>query len=305
MNIVITAVLPVFALIALGNIVGRLPFFPVKGVAWLIRYVWYIAMPIAVYNATVTNPLPTLADAQILIAYFIPLGITFWIATAIGRRSFAQNATENGLYGYAACFSNIIYMGLPIVAIAFGAEGIRLLILIVGVHEFLLISMTMFTISLEGNIGTALTRSIKRTLKIPLIIAIILGILSAYVGYRVPSFIDSVFSLIGPTAGPTGLFAVGASLVGVKAAGDRHQAMVATGLKLFTLPLLVFISATLWGLSGQDIAILTLIASLPTGLNAFNLATQMKTAERRAATIILYATSLSLVTVSGLLFLSH
>ena len=302
MTSIIGTVLPIFALILLGNIVGRLPFFPAGGVRGLIFYVWYIAMPIAIFIATAANPLPSVQDIPLLAAYFIPLSLTFLMAITIGKIAFNQTATERGLYGYSVCFGNIIYMGMPMITAVYGAEGIRLIILLISVHELILISITMLTINAEsGSIITAFRRALLHTLKMPLIIAIILGLISAYLQLSLPDTLLSIFTPIGLTAAPVGLFAVGAALVGIKAAGDRKQAVTATALKLFILPALVFTSCHIAGLSEVQTSILTIIAALPTGLNAFNFATTQGTGERRAATTILYSTVISVVTISLLL----
>ena len=303
MSEVLEIVAPLFGLILAGNLVARLSAFPVTSVTWLVRYVWYLAMPVAVFTATLNNPLPDAGDARMLIAYFLPLAICFLLAIQIGKRAFGQVANVRGVYGYSACFGNIIYMGLPVVQLAFGDEGFATLVLIISIHELFLITLTMIVRRGDsGNPGQVVAQAVGETLRVPLVLAILAGFLGASQGWALSGLARDAADLIGPTAAPIGLFAVGAVLARVSIGGDIAQATVVTGLKMILLPLLVWASAAMMDIDSATTAVMVIVASLPTGLNAFNMAQKYGAAPRRVATTILLGTALTIVALPALLW---
>ena len=103
---------------------------------------------------------------------------------------------------------------------------------------------------------------------------------------------------------PTAKRAVGASLTKFTIKGDASQSAAMIIVKLLVLPTLVWVMCTeVFGVSALWTAVATLAAAMPTGVNAFLLASANNTYLARSATAVLVSTAFSLLTVGGLLAL--
>ncbi|MDF1719679.1 MAG: AEC family transporter [Minwuia sp.] len=99
------------------------------------------------------------------------------------------------------------------------------------------------------------------------------------------------------------LFALGGSLYGRPIAEGKGEVAFASLLKLALMPVIAFIMATfVLDLPSATVALIVLIAGLPTGANIFVLATQYNVASARASTIVLVTTGIAMFSVSGILF---
>jgi malonate transporter and related proteins len=110
----------------------------------------------------------------------------------------------------------------------------------------------------------------------------------------VPKLVADQLSAI---AGPAALVSLGMAMRRYGTGGNMKMASVATVLKLFLLPLCVMIFSHLLGLSTDWQAALVLTAAVPTGVNAWLIAAQFRTAESLAATTITTTTALGVVSV--------
>jgi malonate transporter len=107
--------------------------------------------------------------------------------------------------------------------------------------------------------------------------------------------------MLKAAAPPAALFAVGASLARFRLVGDPAQSAAIILLKLLGLPAVVWaISAHIFGLSPLNVAVATLGAAMPSGVNAFLLASAYNTYRERSATAVVVSTALAIVTI-GLL----
>ena len=112
--------------------------------------------------------------------------------------------------------------------------------------------------------------------------------------------------LLGASAGPCALFAIGLFLAGQQLrAGlraDLGPVATAVALKLLVQPALAWVLAThAFPMHPYWAAACVLLAGLPTGALTFVVAQQYKTAVERTSTVILVSTVLSVPTLSALL----
>jgi predicted permease len=110
----------------------------------------------------------------------------------------------------------------------------------------------------------------------------------------VPKLVADQLSAI---AGPAALVSLGMAMRRYGAGGNMPMASAATLLKLFLLPFCVMIFSRLLGLSPDWQAALVLTAAVPTGVNAWLIAAQFRTAESLAATTITMTTAAGVVSV--------
>ena len=121
-------------------------------------------------------------------------------------------------------------------------------------------------------------------------------------GLGIDDIADKFLVFLGQAAVPTALFALGASLTRFHLGGDLRQVAAIGLIKLAVLPAMVFVSAKfVFGLPPLPVAVATISAAMPTGVNAFVLAMRYETLVARIAAGVIATTALAWAIAAGLL----
>ena len=304
-----TIIAPVFLIMMLGFGLGKTRLFPEGASSVLITFVWYVAIPALMFRSLAPKGLPS-ADELIFIAtYYGSLYFIYFLAVFLTRYFLKLSNAEQGTFALTACFANGGFIGIPIMEGAYGAEGVRLLLVLLSFHTLTLIPVTTFIVERAQNDDNSagpglLARTFASVRQNPILIALVSGLIWSALSLPFPYWLDKVLELPANSAAPTGLFAAGLALSSVRIAGNLHHSLLSVALKLVLLPLIVFgVAHHLLDLKPIWVGVTTLMASLPSGMVAYSFATQYGIGARRAATAVLISTGISAITLSVVIML--
>ena len=196
----------------------------------------------------------------------------------------------------ASCFQCAFrfntYIGLAVAGSVFGSPGVATAALLFGTLIPLanLGAVGMLAAQSRTNLWLELARN-------PLVMSTLAGFAWNLSGFGMPGFLDQTLNLLGQSALPAGLLAVGAAL-----RIERGQAGVGAhawwlGVKLAALPLAAWACIRLLGLTGVEAGVLLLWAALPTASSAYILAVRMGGDGPSVATQITVGTLVSMATI--------
>lgn len=138
----------------------------------------------------------------------------------------------------------------------------------------------------------------------PFIIATAAGVAAAYFEFRPPEPLERLFEYLSRAAAPCALFAMGVTLALRPLKRVPVELAPIAALKLVIHPLLCYLVLSLIGnFSPVWVFSAVLLAALPTATNVFVIAQQYNVWVQRASASVLLTTCLSVVTVTGLLYL--
>lgn len=306
MSVVAEIVAPIFALIMLGYLAARTGRISGPALSGMNDFVFWLATP-ALLFMSVTGA-ETLAVARVSLAYFGAIAVLYVLSLAISMRLLKQDLAASAVFALNVTFGNTVMMGIPLIAAAFGPEGVANLIALVAFHSIVLLPLT--TILLEigrnegGRIGQTIAVSVRALLRNPVILGIMVAMAWRILEVPVPGVLRRFTELLGTAAPAIALYCLGASIAGFRDPSGWRESLWAGMLKLFALPLLVALAAgPVAGLSGVPYAVAVITAALPTGANAFVLARRYATLADRSATTVVWTTAASILTIGGLLVL--
>jgi predicted permease len=196
----------------------------------------------------------------------------------------------------ASCFQCAFrfntYIGLAVAGSLFGAPGVATAALLFGALIPLanLGAVGMLAAHSRASVWVELARN-------PLVMSTLAGFAWNLSGLGMPGFLDQTLNLLGSSALPAGLLAVGAAL-----RIERGQASVGAhswwlAVKLAVLPLAAWACVKSLGISGVDAGVLVLWAALPTAPSAYILAVRMGGEGPSVATQITVGTLVSMATI--------
>ncbi len=239
-NILFSAVLPVFALLAIGFALGRAGVFDQMMAAAINKFVFLISAPALIFGLLAQAPFENfnwLAIGAYLAVDIVMYATGFSVAYFL----FKRDAKEALLIGLATAFANHILFVLPIARSLFGESAV-MPILAIGIVDIMLIyGATMIILDAASGADGSVSRVLMGFLKNPQVWAIFGGLLIGLLGINLAKGIQVFTNFAGSTAAPCSLFALGIILSREEDQPDLALPLVATGLKLFLFPLLCWV----------------------------------------------------------------
>lgn len=300
MGVLAEIVLPIFAVVALGFAAAARGLVSDDGLRALNDFVFWVATPALLFGAVSAA---SLADTtRLAVAYFSAAFVLFGGALLLSRLALGATLAEAGVFALGCTFGNVVMMGVPLVAAAFGTEGLAVLLALVALHSGLLLPAATIVVEIGQNRGVRplvmARQTIRSLIRNPIIVSIVAALAWRLLDTPVPGALRRLLELLGSGAPALALFCLGGSLAGFRVAGELGQAAIAGVLKLLVLPLLVAASAWAFGLTGVAFAVAVATAALPTGANAFMLARRYGTLTARSAGTVVLTTVVGLGSMS-------
>lgn len=124
MDALINVVLPVFGIILTGYLAGRFEALGPESAAALNRFVFYFALPCALFIFTARAPSDKIFNWPFIGAIVSGALLTLLVALIVGRLWFHHHDVATlSMVGLTAGWGNYGYMGLPLLLTAYGPDG--------------------------------------------------------------------------------------------------------------------------------------------------------------------------------------
>lgn len=308
MQPVFDVVLPVFAILAAGWAAGRFGPFPPMATKVLNDFVYWVALPVLIFKAMATAPVAAVFDLPFLAAYSAGVFGVFALTYIVGLLVFQARPAALALQTMCAIFANTGYMGVPLLPVAFGPEALLPAIILTVYNAAFMVALFVVLIELDLRASDRPLKVVAGVLKAvllnPLVLSTIVGLGWSAAGLGLPTPVRTFCDLIGATAGPTALFAMGLFLVGKPLRAGLGEVSWLVFLKLLVMPALVaWLALGPLALDPLQANAAILGAALPTGSLVFVLAYRYRLYVERSTSVILISTVLSGVTLAVLLLL--
>ncbi len=297
----IDVVLPVFAVIGSGYAATRFGFFSLTHIEGVMKFTQNFAIPCLLFRAIAEIDLANSFDPALLLTFYGAAALCFVAGTVGARYLFGRDWEDSLVIGFACLFSNSVLLGLPITQRAFGDGALSGNYAIVAFHAPFCYGIgitAMEVLRARGKSGLVLAKSVLGAVfKNVLVIGILLGFAVNIADVEIPKLLADGLGLIIPAALPCALFALGGVLVQTRFEGDMRTIAFVCAISLLLHPALV------WGM-GATLSLPTdlfrsalLTSAMAPGFNAYVFANMYGRAKRVAASSVLLATGLSVLTV--------
>lgn len=309
---------PFFGLIALGYACGKLVTRPAGGLAWMQFFLIYIALPALFFRLIADKPLSELTNWPFVAVTTLSTYIAFSLAFAIGL-FYTRDMPQAVMQGVAGSYSNIGYMGPPLVLAALGPAATPPVILIFVFDSLLLFSiipLLMAVAGLERKGFLATAGSVAyRIVTHPFNVAVVIGVTASYFQWTPPSAIDKMVTWLSNAAAPCALFLLGVTVAlspkPKRKPGETKppprvppEVPALVFVKLVAHPLIVWMLLSVVGdFAPAWVFAAIVMAALPPALNIFVISTQYGVGVERASACVLVGTVGSVVTLTGFLYL--
>lgn len=308
---IVNVVLPVFAIISLGYLAVRLRLYPSEGVRGLVAFVNNFATPCLLFEAMLTSDFSSTFNFSVILPFYIGALVSLFGGMIIAQRFFGNRPGEAVSSGFSAMFTNTVLIGIPIVTRAYGNAAVPTMFSIIAFHSSVLITLAMIVMEIVRRDGAPLARALwsagGRVVRNPLLWGIVLGLLGNHFGVKLIEPANAFFTTMAAAVVPAALFGLGGALNEYRLVDNWPQALAMSALKLIGQPLIAWVlMVPILHVDPTVARYGVLLASMPSGINAYVFATYYNRGVSVATNTVLITTVASLVTVSGwLLFLGQ
>ena len=300
MQALIDVILPVFLVIGFGYVAVWRGVFSAQGVDALMKFSQNFAIPCLLFSAIANLDLSSSLDARLLASFYAGAAGGFALGTACAYYLFKRDIEDSIAIGFCCLFSNSVLLGLAINERAYGPDALAGAYAIIAFHSPFCYGLGITAMEIARNRGgSALTmaRGVARAMfRNVLVLAIAAGFVVNLSGIVLPGVLRDGLDLVIRAALPTALFALGGVLIQYRPEGDARVIAMVCGISLLVHPAITFVLGSALSVPADTYKAAVVTAAMAPGVNGYIFANMYGRAKRVAATSVLVATALTILT---------
>jgi malonate transporter len=290
-------ILPVFAVILSGWIVGYTGYLSRALSDALIHFAYNIAMPALLIVTIAQEPSHLLINWRFLVAFGGGSLLCFILVFGIMSVRVSRSLAGRTMYGMAASMTNTGFVALPVLQAIYGPRAV-----LPAAIATVFVAVVMFPIAVillelgqrdaHGSRTPPMVTA-KHVVLNPMVISTLIGMFCSVLDFPIPGPVTAYLGILANALTPCALFAIGLglSIEGLRANIGRASLLAA--VKLVIMPLIVYGLSVSLGLDPLYTIAAVICAAVPTAKTAYILAGEYRCEE------MLVASTVSLTTLAS------
>lgn len=287
--------LPFLILLAAGQVMRRIPGFPVDTDRSLNLYVIYVALPALVLVQVPQLVLNRELVAPLLMPWLVVLvsGSLVWLLC----RVLGWSREITGALLLMVPLGNTSFLGIPMVEMFFGAPGVKYAILYDQFGSFLALSTygTLILALYGGGERVSWARTVRKIVLFPPFIALIASLALRSVAF--PAWLVSMLELTARSLVPVVLVAIGFQMRLRMPVAELLPFVAGLTTRLVVTPLIFILACRLADLTGPAIQVSLLETAMPSMVTAGALASIAGLQPRLTSALVGYGILASFITL--------
>jgi len=300
-------ILPVFAVILTGWLVGYSGYLSRQLSDALIHFAYNIAMPALLIVTIAQEPGHSLINWRFLVAFGGGSLLCFFLVFAIVSFAAPQKTlASRTMYGMAAGMTNTGFVALPVLQAIYGQRAVLpAAIATVFVAIVMLPIAIIFLEHTQRNAPGSATHpmlTVKHVFLNPLVISTLIGMLCSLLNLHLPAPVIAYLNIFADALTPCALFAIGLglSLDGLRA--NIVPASLLSAVKLILMPVIVYALCIVLHLDPLYTIAAVICAAVPTAKTVYILAGEYRCEQTLVASTVSMTTLASVITLVAWLY---
>ncbi|MDJ0379974.1 AEC family transporter [Streptomyces sp. G-G2] len=271
--------LPVLLAFGCGALLAKRKVVPAEASKAFADYAFLFAVPCYLFGNIYASDLGALFNWRALSGYAATAALAVLLIGLAARASGVREPRGVALRIMAGVQVNTAYFAVPVFITLFGNAAPIFPVLLFQVCVLSLVVISIMELGRAeddpdtlGSKPVRLARAVGASLTTPLVLACNAGIALNLLSLPVPKVVLDGFSFVGDSASPVALFALGLHLggLGLDLRGTTREELALIAFKCVAFPLLAWaVCGGLFGVTGDWLKYLVLIAAMPTPQNLF------------------------------------
>jgi malonate transporter len=294
-------ILPVFAVILSGCVVGYTGYLSRTLSDALIHFAYNIAMPALLIVTIAQEPAHSLINWRFLLAFGAGSLLCFLLVFGAMSVHASRSLASRTMHGMAASMTNTGFVALPVLQAIYGPRAVlpaAIATVFVAVVMFpaAVILLELDQRDAHGSRPAAMV-TMKHVVLNPLVISTLIGLLWSVLGLRMPEPVTAYLGILADALTPCALFAIG---LGLSIDGLRvniGRASLLSAVKLVIMPLIVYGLSMSLGLDPLYTIAAVICAAVPTAKTIYILAGEYRCEEMMVASTVSMTTLASIISL--------
>lgn len=282
-NIILTCLVPIFVVMALGYAAGKTNAFTGENARILNKLVLNYALPAALFLSIVKADREMLfADLQLtLVSTLVILAVFLWSYFGC-YKFFRHTRKEAAVCALIAGSPTIGFLGFAVLDPMFGATtttGLVVAIVAIVVNAITIpIGLWLLNPAADGSAtaGQKPSNAFVSAIRQPVVWAPVLAVIFVLTGIRIPAELDPSFELIAKADSGVAVFAAGLTLSAQKFVFDK-EIWYNTFVKLLLMPGALLLVGLLVGIEGEKLQMLVMAGALPPAFSGIIIGSRYQT----------------------------
>jgi malonate transporter len=258
------------AVILIGYVVGRAGVLGEHAPHVISRMVFFVLSPSLLFTVLADADVHRLFSSMLAVSAIAAV-LSCLLFAGIALLVFRRSIPETVIGSLASGYVNANNIGIPVAVYVLGDTAYSAPVILLQLLVLAPIALTILDVTTSGS--TSLRRVLAQPFTNPLIIGSALGVVVSVTGLEVPEAVMEPFRIIGAAAVPLVLLAFGMSLHGQRLlapGSERRDVLLASAIKLAVMPVIAWaLGAFVFGLDGEHLFAVVVLAGLPTAQNVF------------------------------------
>lgn len=288
---VITQLISLFLMMGTGYLAARCRLLSADFRRQFSQLILSVVSPCIIISAVLESDGQSAAmlSALIVAVFFFLLMI---VLAALLTRLVRTPKAERGLDQLLLIFTNLGFMGIPVIQSIYGMAGVAMLSIFILIFNLLFFSYGVLLVSTDRRLHL-------RKLLNPAIVAALLALFFGLTGLHLPAPIESALASVGAANTPMAMMIIGASLAhsDIRAAFSKPRLYRVCALRLVAMPLIVLAIVRLLPIDPMLAGICVIVAAMPIASNCGMLSDVYTPEDMTASHSIIVSTLLCAVTL--------
>jgi predicted permease len=291
-------VLPLFLVIIIGMLFSRVKVNHENWIEVLNKYALWIGFPALVIFSLMQLDLGANSYTS-----FILLNSVFIIGSMLlvfpVSKVFGLSKNMKRTLFLILPFSNVSYLGIPILYNAFGEKILPEAAIISAVYVFWLLTLAILLIEIYGEEKTDLKKLGLSLAQNPLLLSVFVGLAIVLLNIKLPDFAEKTIKLFADSVTAVVLFSLGIFLGLQKIGKPKEWLQVAflTVVTMLVLPFAFYQIVLFLNIETTNLKAIIIDAAMPLGVTPYVLAVQYKLKTTLVARVIVFGTLLSIIII--------
>ena len=299
---VLQQILVLFLLIFVGVLTSKLNIVHSDFKKDLSKFLLYVTVPAFLITAmganfTSENPVEVISNSYKLILisllmYALAIALSFLLA-----KIFKFTIDERNVMQFSITFSNVAFMGYPIIDIIYGSEGVFYAAIYNLTFNILIWTLGVVLITR----GKSVNNNTNPWMKIinPGVVAIIIGFILFIFNIQLPYALGEGIRLVGNLTTPLAMIFIGLSLsdVSIMEIVSDYRGFVISIFRLGIFPGIFYLVLSIIGCEGYMLTIPVIISAMPVAINGSMFAMTFESDYVFASKLVFLSSFLSLITI--------
>ena len=294
-------VVPIFLLIMLGYVLTRIKLWDAHFLKIANDVCFKCLLPVLLFYNVATADIFEVFNGKLIIYASLCAcaicGILFLIVPL-----FVKDKKRRGVMIQGTFRSNFLLFGVPL-GLSIGGEKGAVLAAVVAsfyvpvINMLSVISLYAFSDAKNKNLKSALLGILKNPLIIGGVSGLIFSLIRNYIGFEIPTMIDTTLYNIKSTATPLAFLILGGDLKFGNMLRNAKFSMLSVIGKIILIPAVMLTVSSLLGFDKLEMAILVAVFATPNAVSSYAMARNYEADYDLAGDIITLGTLLSIVTM--------